>query len=157
MYSHAGQMRWDQNGTRQSEIERSLNRHQGGALASEIGIRAAHSIQKDQRKLGSYLPAEKRSTPQQQHGVRSPLKMTLEEKLRRKVFRETKITQRRILDRRFPLRKAMQQNARKPANRPPRNKGEVLRQISAVKIRTNTASESTRQTLAQNDANGRPE
>ena len=54
------------------------------------------------------------------------------------------------------MQKAMQQNARKPANRFLGYRTKVLRKISAVKVRTKIASESARQTLAQtNDANCR--
>ena len=49
-------MRRDQKvDTRQSEIERSLNRHQRGALDLEIGIRAARSIQRRLTEPGVLL------------------------------------------------------------------------------------------------------
>ena len=67
-----------------------------------------------------------------------------------RVFRETKKTRGRNLDRRSPSQKAKQQNARKPANHLRGYRTEVLGKISGVKIRTEIASESARQTWTQN-------
>ena len=67
-----------------------------------------------------------------------------------RVFRETEKTRRRILDRRSPSQKAKQQNAKKPANHLRGYRTEVLGKISGVKVRTEIASESARQTLTQN-------
>ena len=51
-----------------------------------------------------------------------------------RVFRETKKTRGRNLDRRPPSQKAKQQNARKPANHLQGYRTEVLRKISGVKF-----------------------
>ena len=67
-----------------------------------------------------------------------------------RVFRETKKTRGRNLDRRSPSQKAKQQNARKPANHLRGYRTEVLGKISGVKVRTEIASESARQILTQN-------
>ena len=67
-----------------------------------------------------------------------------------RVFRETKKTRGRNLDRRSPSQKAKQQNARKPANHLRGYRTEVLGKISGVKVRTEIASESARQTWARN-------
>ena len=67
-----------------------------------------------------------------------------------RVFRETKKTRSRNLDRRSPSQKAKQQNARKPANHLRGYRTEVLGKISGVKVRTEIESESARQTWARN-------
>ena len=67
-----------------------------------------------------------------------------------RVFRETKKTRGRNLDRRSPSQKAKQQNARKPANHLRGYRTEVLGKISGVKVRTEIESESARQTWARN-------
>ena len=81
-----------------------------------------------------------------------------------RVFRETKKTRDRNLDRRqrearpplvpvaeqAPSQKAKQQNARKPANHLRGYRTEVLGKISGVKVRTEIESESARQTWARN-------
>ena len=67
-----------------------------------------------------------------------------------RVFRETEKTRGRILDRRSPSQKAKQQNARKPANHLRGYRTEVLGKISGVKVRTEIASESARQTWTRN-------
>ena len=51
------------------------------------------------------------------------------------------------------MQKAIQQNARKTANHLRGYRTEVLRKISAVKVRTKIASEAARQTLAHNCRN----
>ena len=67
-----------------------------------------------------------------------------------RVFRETKKTRSRNLDRRSPSQKAKQQNARKPANHLRGYRTEVLGKISGVKVRTEIESESARQNCARN-------
>ena len=67
-----------------------------------------------------------------------------------RIFRETKETRSRNLDRRSPLQKAIQQNARKTANHIRGYRTEVLGKISELEVRTEISFESARQTLTQN-------
>ena len=53
-----------------------INRHQGGALDYKSPSERHTRVKKTNGNRGlTYLSAEKRSTPQQQHGVRSRLKL----------------------------------------------------------------------------------
>ena len=64
-----------------------------------------------------------------------------------------KISRRKIIDRRSPLQKAIQQDARKTANCLRRYRTKVLRKISAIKARTELRPELARQIPAHGDAN----